>query len=305
VLQFATAFGVWIVADRLGLSAIVTVVVFAVTVARQSPSLTPARMRIPSYAVWDTAVFVLNVLAFVLIGLQVRPILSALDPGQRITYFEVAGAVLLAVVVIRIAWAFLYNSVARAKYRYVGGGRWPGPTAPSIRSSIVVSWCGMRGIVTLAAAYALPVTAAGVTGFPYRDLILLCAFVVVVGTLVVQGFTLRPLILALHLKDDRQVDHEVRLANQRLTRVALTVLDGDQAAESQELRREFAALLDDQSSAEAPSRYDLLRARIINEQRRTLVAMRDQDDIGDDAFHQVEARLDLAELNVQSGQSSD
>jgi len=296
IIQFVGSFGVWILAERLGLSAIVTLVVFAVTVARDAPSLTPARRRVPSYAVWDTATFVLNVLAFVLIGLQLRPIVSALDPAQRIEYFKVAGVVLGAVVLIRIAWVMAYNTTARLKFKYFGGGSWPGPVAPTVKSSAVISWCGMRGIVTLAAAYALP------PGFPYRDLILLCAFAVVAGTLIVQGFTLRPLILLLHLKDDREVDHEVRRTHERMARVALTVLDGDQSLESHELRREFTSMLDD-GEAEAlntlRSRHDKLRGRIITEQRRILVEMRTNAEIGDAAFHQVEERLDWAELNAR------
>ena len=80
VLQFAGTFGVWILAEHLHLSAIVTVVVYGITIARDAPRLVPARNRLPSYAVWDLVVFVLNVLAFVLIGLQLRPILGALAP---------------------------------------------------------------------------------------------------------------------------------------------------------------------------------------------------------------------------------
>jgi CPA1 family monovalent cation:H+ antiporter len=295
VLQFVGAFGVWILAERLGLSAIVTLVVFAVTLARDAPRMTPARQRVPSYAVWDTMTFVLNVLAFVLIGLQVRPIVSALDPAQRIEYFQVAAAVLGTVVLIRIVWVMSYNSVARFKFRHFGGGNWPGPVAPTVKSSVVISWCGMRGIVTLAAAYALP------TGFPNRDLILLCAFVVVVGTLIIQGFTLRPLIVLLRLKDDREVDHEVRRTHQRMARVALDVLDGDRSPESQELRREVMSLLDDDDGEldDWRSRHDKLRMRIVIEQRRALMQMRMDDEIGDDAFHQVEERLDWAELNAQ------
>lgn len=300
VLQFVGTFGVWILAERIGLSAIVTVVVYAVTIARHAPSLTPARLRIPSYAVWETAVFVLNVLAFVLIGLQLRPIVSALEPAQRVAYFQIAGTVLVTVVVVRIAWVMLYTTVARVKFRYRGGGRWPGRTPPTLKSGTVISWCGMRGIVTLAAAYALPQATANSPAFPYRDLIVLCAFFVVVGTLVIQGLTLRPLILALRLQDDREVDSEVRLIDARMTRVALTLLDGDQSSESQELRAEFAAR--EQGSNDRPneqSRYDQLREQIIVEQRRTLVQMRRNAEIGDDAFHQVEARLDWAEVNAQ------
>ncbi|MET0498468.1 MAG: sodium:proton antiporter [Steroidobacteraceae bacterium] len=297
VLQFTGTFGVWILAEHLGLSAIVTIVVFAVTTARNAPSSIGARLRVPSYAVWDTVTFILNVLAFVLIGLQLRPIVEALAPGQRLEYFEVAGAVLATVVVIRVLWVALYNATARLKFHYLGGGTWPGPTPPAAKNGIVIGWCGMRGIVTLAAAYALPV------GFPYRDLILLCSFFVVVGTLVVQGFTLRPLIVWLQLRDDREVDHEVRRAHERIARAALTVLDGDQSPESQELRREVMSLLDtDRGEQDGRTRHDRLRSRIVAEQRRALVQMRDDDEIGDDAFHQVEARLDWAELNAQGAE---
>src|SRR6185436_1816951 len=102
ILQFIFAFGVWIVADRLGLSAVLTMFCFAVFVARSAPARTPARMRVPSYAVWEPAVFLLNVLAFVFIGLQVRPILAGLDPETRARYLRVAGLVLVTVILVRI-----------------------------------------------------------------------------------------------------------------------------------------------------------------------------------------------------------
>jgi CPA1 family monovalent cation:H+ antiporter len=82
--------------------------------------------------------------------------------------------------------------------------QWPGSFVPTLAGSTVVGWAGMRGIVTLATAYALPLS------FPHRDLALLCAFCVVVGTLVAQGMTLRPLILSLGLTDDGTVEREVR-----------------------------------------------------------------------------------------------
>jgi NhaP-type Na+/H+ or K+/H+ antiporter len=74
ILQFVGTFGVWILADRIGLSGVLTMVCYAISVARTAPERTPARIRIPSYAVWETVVFLLNVLAFAFIGLQIRPI---------------------------------------------------------------------------------------------------------------------------------------------------------------------------------------------------------------------------------------
>src|SRR5215217_4258070 len=91
ILQFVSTFGVWILADRIGLSGVLTMVCYAITVARTSPERIPARLRIPSYAVWETVVFVLNVLAFVFIGLQIRPIMEGLEPAARGRYFALAS----------------------------------------------------------------------------------------------------------------------------------------------------------------------------------------------------------------------
>ena len=189
IMQFATTFVVWIIAEKLQLSAILTIVVYAIVISRSVPMLTSARMRVPSYAVWETVVFLLNVMAFVLIGMQLRPIWSGLGDGSvRQQYCIVAGIVLVTVIVVRIVWMMCYITVVRAKLLRYGYNPERKSGVPSVKSSLLISWCGMRGIVTLAAAFALPV------GFPYRDLILLTAFGVVLGTLVIQGLTLRPLI---------------------------------------------------------------------------------------------------------------
>ncbi len=295
VMQFAGAFGIWILAEELGLSAIVTVVTFAITASRISPARTPARMRIPTYAVWETVVFVLNVLAFVLIGLQLRPILLSLEAAERVQYLQIAGAVLATVILVRIAWVFTYNRAAVLKHRLFGAGIWPGSYLPTLAGSTIVSWCGMRGIVTLAAAYALP------AGFPYRNLILLCAFCVVVGTLIFQGLTLRPLILALGLTEDGTVNREVRIAQDVLALAALDVLEADGSETARALRDEFVTteVLDaDSPFATSREARNHLRSRVIEAQRRALVRMRDSGEIGDDAFHRIEERLDRIEVVV-------
>jgi CPA1 family monovalent cation:H+ antiporter len=200
------------------------------------------------------------------------------------------------VVAVRIAWIIFYNRAAWLKERLMGRGYWPGDYRPTLAGSIIVSWCGMRGIVTLATAYALP------PGFPFRDLILLCAFCVVVGTLVLQGVTLRPLILALGLKDDGLVDREVRKAREQLVRIALEVIDGETSPEADALRAEFASKLPSGSGGATPSEHDArqqLRSRIVEVQRAALMRMRDTAEIGDDAFHRIEERLDWTEVNVR------
>lgn len=301
VLQFAGTFGVWILAEHLRLSAIVTVVVYGITIARDAPRLVPARNRLPSYAVWDLVVFVLNVLAFVLIGLQLRPILGDLAPAERVEYFQIAAIVLGICVVARFVWVFSYAAVAWLKLRWFGAGGWPGTAKPSVRGSLVVSWCGMRGIVTLAAAYALPID------FPNRDLILLIAFCVVVGTLVLQGLTLRPLILLLNLRDDEDpVNREVQLACERIVQAGIQSLDDDQSKEADVIRRELESQLTELRDASKDinelDEYSSLRVRVVAAQRKELLEMRSKDEIGDDAFHQVEAQLDVAEVNAHGAE---
>jgi len=296
VMQFSTTFGVWILAEALHLSAIVTLVVYGITVARDAPRVIPARNRLPSYAVWDLAVFVLNVLAFVLIGLQLGPILGPLDRAERVEYFQVAAIVLGICIAARFVWVYSYALVARLKVRWLGAGKWPGTARPTARGSLVVSWCGMRGIVTLAAAYALP------NDFPHRDLIVLTSFFVVVGTLVLQGLTLRPLILLLNLHDDDPVNREVRMACERVVHAGLQVLDGDESEQAQVIRRELESQLteldDESKDVNELDQYSSMRARIVAAQRQALLEMRSKDEIGDDAFHQIEAQLDVAEVNA-------
>src|SRR4051794_39524280 len=156
ILQFVSTFGVWILADRVGLSGVLTMVGYAMTAARMSPQRTPARIRIPAYAVWETVVFVMNILAFIFIGLQIRPILGSLAATDRGRYLAVAGAVLLTVIVVRIAWHMSFNTVTRWWHRRRGFHPLRPMLRPTVGSGLIVSWAGMRGIVSLAAALALP-----------------------------------------------------------------------------------------------------------------------------------------------------
>ena len=170
---------------------------------------------------------------------------------------------------------------------------------PTVQGGVVVAWCGMRGIVTLAAAFALP------ESFPYRDLMLLTAFAVVLGSLVIQGLTLRPLISALKLRDENPVASEVARARAVAYRAALDEIDGDPSEEAEILRLEYRALLlraegdPDGGVATGELPADPLRRRAIGAARRSLLSLRQSEIIGDDAFHQLEEEFDWAELSAQ------
>jgi CPA1 family monovalent cation:H+ antiporter len=294
ILQFVSTFGVWILADRIGLSGVLTMVCFAVTTARTAPERVPARIRIPSYAVWDTVVFLLNVLAFIFIGLQLRPIVESLDPSVRGRYFVVAGAVLVTVIVVRIAWHMPFNAFIRWRDRRFGFNP-PRPLMlrPSVGSGLVISWAGMRGIVTLAAALALP------AAFPFRDLIVLSAFSVVLGTLTIQGLTLKPLLRRLNLRDDDPVGHEVSAARARALRAGLLTFEHDRSAVADAVRQEFIAHLgsiDSENGEARRSAHSDIHRGALQAAREVVHAMRANDEIGDDAFHQIEEELDWLEM---------
>src|SRR5579872_7228146 len=300
ILQFVGTFAVWLIADRLGLSAIITVVSYAMTIARRAPNRVDARHRIASYAVWEVVVFVLNVLAFVLIGLQLRTILTRMRAADWHTYMLCAGAVCLTVIVVRFVWVMGYGAFMRWLCRRDADPN----AAPTRGAGLVVSWAGMRGIVTLAAALALP-DGSPAPGFPYRDLIILCAFCVVLSTLVIQGLTLRPLLAVLGLKDDGTVEREVRIARIETARAALKVLEEEQDGHPSidVLRKEYEArILSAERAARgvpaSETRMTALQRRAVRVQRDALLGLRAREVIGDDAFHAVEEEIDLIELTA-------
>jgi CPA1 family monovalent cation:H+ antiporter len=303
ILQFIFAFSVWILADRLGLSSVLTMVSFAIAIARRSPERTPARLRLPSYAVWDTAVFLLNVLAFMFIGLQVRPIWKSLEPGTRMRYGSVAAVVLLTVILVRIAWVMIHNTVARWKIRRFGFHPRRPISPPTFRGGLVISWAGMRGVITLAAALALPEGAEG--AFPYRDLIVLTAFAVVIGTLVLQGLTLRPLIRILDVHDDDPVGREVEVARERALEAALATFADDDSPAAEAVRREFedhlkGAAADPAAEDGRASDHEEIHRRALAAARQAIFDMRARDDIGDHAFHRLEEEFDWVEMGIGS-----
>jgi monovalent cation/hydrogen antiporter len=298
IVQFVGTFTVWILAEHFELSGILTIVVYAMVLARHAPARTSARLRIPTYAVWETAVFILNVLAFILIGMQIGPIWVGLDDEVRWRYCEIAALVLATVMLARMAWVSTFRiglRAAMALEQFRGGNSL---VMPSTKSGIIIAWCGMRGLVTLATAFALP------ENFPYRDLIVFVAFTVVLGSLVIQGVTLRPLIVALKLKEDDFMANEVARARGAAYRAALAEIDGDPSEEAELLRLEYRGLLlqakDDPdgriTTNELPA--DPLRRRAIQAARHAILELRQSEAIGDDAFHQLEEELDRAELGA-------
>ena len=310
LVQFCATFAVWVLAEQLHLSGIITVVVFAMAASRKAAQVMPARIRIPSWAIWEFAVFVLNVLAFILVGFQLKSIAARIDAETGAQYVRVGVTITVVVILARIVW--VSGAAALSSWRSQprpGRAREVTDTvALSPRAAAVVGWCGMRGIVTLAAALALPTSSHGGFEFPYRDMMLVTAFAVVLGTLVLQGLTLRPLMQRLRLEQDDSVEREIRLARVQTLQAAVDAVEHCPGAETAALLRhryhvqlqhaeaEFAnpSATADSNSREADAQ--VVRAAT-DAARQRLVGLRADGTIGDAAFQRVEEELDWAELD--------
>lgn len=288
LFQFVATFGAWVLAERLHLSAILAVVAFAMTIAHQVPYRQSAQERVHSYAVWEATVFLLNVLAFLLMGLQAREIVARLAPSEIWQASLFAGAVLAAVIGTRLAWVMLYNRLVN----WYGAGR-TNVAVPTLAQGIVVSWCGMRGLVTLATALALP------GDFPGRDLILLCALAVVLGTLVLQGLTLGPLIRLLRFEKDTSFDRELAQVRTTLLETALATLTDESSDAGARVRAIYQEERDISAGGAHPREVtdmDRLRRDAIQAKRLKLADLRRANAIEDDIFHALQQELDWAEL---------
>ena len=288
IAQFVATFFVWIIADRLHLSAILAVVAYAMTIARYAPEQTSARDRVHAYSVWEAVVFLLNVLAFLLMGLQARSIIAGLNPVTLWSDLRFAGGVVVIVIVVRVVWVMIYNRL-RALMPHKDGQ----PRGPSLAQGAVVAWCGTRGLVTLAAALSLP------PSFPGRDLIVLTAFAVVIGTLVGQGLTLGPLVKWLNFKPDESFDAELSRARINLLDYGVDSFKGHRDEAAQRLRAIYAterAVSDKGGHPREVTKFDKLRRHSIAKMRQRLADMRRNGEIDDDVFHALEQELDVSEL---------
>jgi Na+/H+ antiporter len=292
LIQFVYAFATWLIAERLHLSAVLATVASAMTIARLTAVDDPPRMRVHSFAVWTTVVFLLNVLAFLLMGLQARRIVGAMSPAELDRALGFAGIVVAGVILTRLAIAFLFRAIIVYRHRRGDG------FAPFKRGeTLLVGWSGMRGLVTLATAFALPVD------FPDRDLVVLTAFAVVLATLVVQGATLAPMIrlLGLGRQDAARAEHDA--AQIALAEAALERLEAEEGAEAEAVRqiyREICAGTRDPAESVPLDRRRGLTLAALLAQRRRLDDLRDADRIGADLYLELQEALDWKQLAVVS-----
>jgi len=300
-ISILSGYFAYLPAHALDVSGVLAAVTVGVYMGWYTPELTTSQTRLQGQAVWEIVFLGLNAVLFALVGLQLPAILDELSvarsTGELIGYAALVTAV---VVLVRFAWVVVAAYMPRMM-RANGSPPWKG--------AVVLSWSGMRGAVSLAAALALPLTTDADAAFPNRDLIVFLTFGVILGTLVVQGLTLPGLIRWLDLEDDGLAEKEEAKARIRAAEAALARLDelvdedwvnADTAERMRGLygfrRDRFRSRFDPESDGAIEGQslsYQRLRRELLEAERQELRRLRLEGRIDDDVVRRVQRDLDL------------
>jgi monovalent cation/hydrogen antiporter len=291
----------------VGVSGVLSTVAAGLGLGWWAPRIMDPNVRLRVRAVWEIVVFVLNGLVFLLIGLQLSTILPSLASRSPVTVLGLGLLVSAVVIVVRFLW-IVTALCARPK---------PGGRRRRWTEATLVGWAGMRGVVSLATALALPFET------PARDLLLFATFCVILVTLVGQGLTVPWLVRALGLTDDGSgAEQELHAravaldaACRRIAQLAeewpthlplvetLKAQYGHRASHLDELRSD--AVDDDGNSLSQAAEQELLehgqiRRAVIDAERQAVLELRQLGEIGDEAWRRVERDLDLEELRLEA-----
>jgi monovalent cation/hydrogen antiporter len=310
-IALLTGFAAYLPADALHVSGVLAVVTAGLYLSWEDPRIVSARTRLQTIATWEVMTFLLNGLLFILIGLQLRTIVKSLSAESFRSI--VLGCLLISgtVILVRILWAFVSAYVPHAlKARLPSGD-----PSPDWREPTLISWVGIRGGISLAAALAIPISLANGSPFPGRNEILILTFAVILATLVLQGLSLPWLLRWLNFAPDAAEHAEEQRARAAITGEALRYLAA--AAKGDEINRRAVEQLRDtyrnraegfelarESRPDNPeARYTkqlvLLELELIRWQRTALIDLRDRGTISDAVLRRFQVLLDLEEARLE------
>ena len=288
-------------------SGVIAVVTAGVYLGWRTPELTSVQTRLQGEAVWNIITFVLNALLFALVGLQLSRILDTLtgrSPGELARWAVlITGTVILT----RIVWVPVFSHLPRLLWRSSG-------VAKPFSHTFLLSWAGMRGAVSLAAALAIPLSTDSGAAFPERDLIIFLTFCVILGTLVLQGLSLPALIRAMRIEPDGSEEAEDARARIHAAEAALARLEElagqdwvrDDTAER--LRglygfrvNRFSSRFDDAADGaieEQSQAYQRLRRELLDAERDAVTRLGRSGEISGDVVNRVRRDLDLEDARL-------
>jgi Na+/H+ antiporter len=311
-LSLVTPFAAYLIAEQVHVSGVLAVVIAGLYYGWHLPELTSSRTRLQAGPVWEMFEFLLNGFIFLLIGLQLPTVLQRLAGRSIIQLVWYATAISLAVILIRILWVYPAAYLPRLLFKRL---RKRDPY-PAWQHVTIIGWTGMRGVVSLAAALALPMTIENGKPFPGRDLILFLTFIVILVTLVVQGLSLPMLIRWLGIEVDRSAEKEELEARLKANQAALTRLS--EIANSRKvnpdtvnhLRVEYEDRIAQLEVSEPAgnhtqrglfsSDYDWLAHEALATERRMIIQLRNEQVINDEVLRRIQRDIDLAEARLRN-----
>jgi Na+/H+ antiporter len=314
VASFLLCYLSYFLAEAIHVSGVLATVAAGLLFGWHSPEILSATTRIRATAVWQTVLFVINVMMFLLIGLQLREVFQGLRGYPMEALIGWSAACAAGVILLRMIWVFPNAYIPRLLSRRIRETEPP----PTWQGVFVVGWTGLRGAVSMAAALALPLETSRGLPFPYRNMILFITFSVILVTLLLQGLSLRAVICKLGLPEDHSSEEEeigarISAIEQALERLA--EMERQQSAPSNVFDR-VRGYLEDQLGAmraqqemetgtEAPDPHAFqsiaeqrLWWEVARVQRETVVEMRRSRRIGDEAMRQIEQDIDLLEARI-------
>ena len=306
-ISLLTPFLAYLLAERLHASGVLAVVTAGIYLGWHSPLIVSARYRLQAFAFWEIVVFLINGFVFIAIGFQLPAIVRSIRHESLALPIENAAVVCAAVVLVRIAWVFpgAYLSFLLSRNR---------ESLPSWQDLAVVAWSGMRGVISLAAAFALPFVLNDGRPFPGRNYILFITFCVILTTLVFQGLTLPVVIRKFCLQGDGSAEEEERVARLEANKNAMGLLDQLAASDDfsrdalDRLRAEYVERVqqlelcaenpENCSGQVATPQFQRLQQRALRVERDTIIRLRNERVINDDALRRIQRDLDLAEARL-------
>jgi monovalent cation/hydrogen antiporter len=306
-ISLMSGYFAFIPAAAIGASGVLAVVTAGIYLGWRTPELTSVQTRLSGNAVWEIVTFVLNALVFTVVGLQLSSILDALTglSAGRLMWYGLL--VFGAVIVTRLVFVPVFTYLPRLLIRRMGS---PAP----LSHALVISWSGMRGAVSLAAALAIPLTVDAGGPFPNRDLIIFLTFCVILGTLVIQGLSLPFLIRALGIEPDHLDEKENAKARIKAADAAVARLDEllgedwvrEDTAERMRgfygfRRNRFASRFDAESDGaieEQSQNYQRLRRELLEAERGAIVELRRNGTISNDIMMRMLRDLDLEDARL-------
>ena len=303
-ISLLTGYFAFIPADLLGVSAVIAAVTVGIYMGWHTPELTTAQVRLQGVAVWEIVQYLLNALLFVLIGLQLPIIVDALGEIPNARLIGYAALVSATLILVRFLWVLVVLQLPK----------WLAGQGASLRGCFFITWAGMRGAVSLAAALALPLTTDDKVPFPSRDLIVFLTFAVIVVTLVGQGLTLPLVIRLMGLEDDGAEGREEAKARIRAAEAAVARLEelidepwvredtAERVRGAYRFRTDrFRARFDDGDDGEIESRsqdYQRLRRELLDAERGAILDLRRAGIISNEVWNRVERDLDLEDQRL-------